>query len=76
LADDAIGEFARMVDSWFYTDTITILTGPGWPIHDRLLASLKDVGRLQRDALAKALYERGYNIPVPGVTARDPRPWD
>jgi hypothetical protein len=76
LADDAISEFAHMVDSWIYTDTIAILTGPGWPIHDRLLASLKDVGRQQREALAKALYERGYNVAVPGVAARNPRPWD
>lgn len=75
LADFAVHEFARMVDSWIYWDTISIFTGPGWPIHDRLLASLKDVGERQREAFSQELYAEGYKVAVPGIAPRDPRPW-
>jgi hypothetical protein len=75
LAEAATTEFARMVDSWIYWEALAIFTGPGWPIHDRLLASLSDVGRLQREAFAKQLYTEGYNVVVPGIEPRNPRPW-
>ena len=52
-----------------------IFTGPGWPIHERLLASLKDVGLHQREGFYIELYTEGYNVVVPGVAPRDPRPW-
>ena len=61
-----------MVDSWVYPDTIALFTGPGWPIRDRLLASLQNVGALQREVFAKALYTQGYDIVVP--ESRPPTP--
>jgi hypothetical protein len=75
LADAAISEFAHMVDSWLYDETLAIFVGPGWAVRDRLLASLEKVGQLQREAFAKSLYAQGYDVKVPGVTLRDPRPW-
>jgi hypothetical protein len=75
LSDAAISEFERMVDSWIYWETIAIFTGPGWSIRDRLLASLTHVGGRQREAFAKELYTQGYNVAVPGIAPRDPRPW-
>jgi hypothetical protein len=75
LADAAVHEFARMVDSWVYWDAIAIFTGPGWPIREQLLASLKEVGQRQREAFYTQLYTEGYKIAVPGVAPRDPRPW-
>ncbi|MFZ0423996.1 MAG: hypothetical protein WAL80_14060 [Xanthobacteraceae bacterium] len=75
LANAAVGEFGRMVHSWIYWDTIAIFTGPGWPIRDRLLASLGEVGQRQREAFSQALYAQGYDIAVPGIAPRDPRPW-
>ncbi|HTV28338.1 MAG TPA: hypothetical protein VMF32_11200 [Xanthobacteraceae bacterium] len=76
LAQAAMHEFANMVASWASWDAIAIFTGPGWPIHERLLASLNHVGQLQRDAFAKILYAQGYNVVVPGVRAPEPRPWN
>ncbi len=64
-----------MVDSWVYWDAIENFKGPGWPIHERLLASLKDVGLHQREGFYIELYTEGYNVVVPGVAPRDPRPW-
>jgi hypothetical protein len=75
LADAAVTEFAHMVQSRIYEDTLAIFTGPGWPIRDRLLTALEDVGEPQRDAFAKALYSKGYDVKVPGVALREPRPW-
>jgi hypothetical protein len=75
LAERAVTEFDRLLDSWIYWDAIAIFEGPGWPIRDRLLASLKAVGQRQRQAFADALYAQGYDLAVPGVEARKPRPW-
>jgi hypothetical protein len=75
LTEDVVREFAGMARSEFYADVISILTGPGWPIHDRLLASLKDVGMHQREELARELYSVGYDVAVPGIAPRAPRPW-
>jgi hypothetical protein len=75
MADAAVNEFARMVDSWIYWETIAIFTGPGWPIRDRLLVSLSEVGERQREAFAKELYALGYNVAVSGIAPRAPRPW-
>jgi len=75
LADAAVAEFARMVDSWIYGESIAEFVGPGWPVRDRLLTSLSGVGQLQREAFAKALYAQGLDVAVPGVAPRDPRPW-
>jgi hypothetical protein len=75
LADASVSEFRRMVNSWLYWETIAIFTGPGWPIRDRLLAAVKGAGERQREALAKELYAEGYDIVVPGIPPREPRPW-
>ena len=75
LADESVSEFGRMVNSWLYWETIAIFTGPGWPIRDRLLAAVRGSGERQREALAKELYAEGYDIVVPGVAPREPRPW-
>ena len=75
LAAAAVGEFGRMLDSWLYWEAIAIFTGPGWPIRDRLLVSLRDVGERQREAFAKQLYAEGYDVIVPGIARREPRPW-
>jgi hypothetical protein len=75
LATAATAEFARMVDSWLDSDAIANFTGPGWPIRERLLAALKDVGQRQREAFYIALYTQGYDIVVPGIPPREPRPW-
>jgi len=75
LAEAALSEFARMLDSGFYEDPIAIFTGPGWRLRDQLLPRLKDVAERYRDAFYKALYQRGYDIEVPGIARRDPRPW-
>jgi hypothetical protein len=75
LANASVSEFGRMVNSWFYREALAIFTGPGWPIRDRLLASLRDAGERQREAFAIQLYTEGYDLIIPGIAPREPRPW-
>ncbi len=75
LADEAKGEFVRLVDSQFFPETANILVGPGWEIRSILLAGLKDADEVNRRLFAKTVYKLGYDIIVPGVESPDPRPW-
>jgi hypothetical protein len=76
LAQMAITEFAKLLDTGFYAETVAIFTGPGWRERALLLPSLKDVAERHRQAFATALYKLGYDVDVPGIVRPDPRPWD
>jgi hypothetical protein len=76
LAERAITEFAGIVASGFIVDAAAILTGPGWPIRDQLLASLENVGLPERERLSSQLRERGYDVAVPGVASALRRPFE
>jgi hypothetical protein len=76
LAEMAIDEFARLLDSGFYDQAVAIITGPGWRERDMLLPRLKGVVQRNRDVFAKMLYSLGYDVSVPGITMPDPRPWN
>ena len=76
LAEMALAEFASLLDSGFYEDTVAILIGPGWHVRDRLLPRLKQVAERHRQAFARAVYSQGYNVTVPGIENPDPRPWN
>jgi hypothetical protein len=75
LAEAAVTEFKNLVKSHFDT-AVTILVGPGWPIHDMLLGQLADAPEEAREQFARSAYHQlGYDIAVPGVERPDPRPW-
>jgi hypothetical protein len=76
LAQKTITEFAKLLDTGFYADTVAIFTGPGWRERGLLLPRLKDVAERHRQAFASALYKLGYDVDVPGIARPDPRPWD
>jgi hypothetical protein len=76
LAQMAIAEFARLLDTGLYAETVAILTGPGWRERDLLLPRLKDVAEHHRQAFAMRLYKLGYDVDVPGIARPEPRPWD
>jgi hypothetical protein len=76
LDESALNEFARMLRSGFYEETIAKFIGPGWSIRDRLLSHLVDVPKRNREVFAKGLDQRGYDVAVPGIAHQDPRPWN
>jgi hypothetical protein len=68
LANQALNEFARLVSSGFYADAANTLAGAGWPIHDKLLARLTQLGEGARRRFAKALEAKDLDgVTVPGV---------
>jgi hypothetical protein len=76
IAEAAVDEFARLIDSQFIAPAANILVGPGWPIRETLLARLKSVELANRQRFARTVYRLGYDISVPGVEPRGQRPWD
>ncbi|MGY4330314.1 hypothetical protein ACVWWG_004731 [Bradyrhizobium sp. LB7.2] len=72
--EKVISEFAGLVDSGFFDEAKRILTSVGWTNRDRLVAGLKKLDILPREALAKKLAADGTGIRVPGVEL-DERPW-
>ena len=76
LAEASVSEFVGLVRSGLYIDAADILTGPGWPIRDRLMARLGGVSESNRLAFAKLLYDRNVDsVSVPGIDPRPQRPW-
>ena len=67
MAQMAVDEFARLVESGFYDAAFYILINPGWRVREVLLKKLRHVPRAHRAALAKRLYERGYDVEVPEI---------
>lgn len=75
LAEDAVSEFSRLVESNYFDAAADILEGPGWPIRDVLLPGLRDVNDVSRQTFAKIIYRRGVDLSVPGVDRPEWRPW-
>lgn len=75
IADAALKEFAGLLQSGFYGEVVDLFVGPGWPVKDRLLASIANVGEPQRVRFAATLRRLGFDVKVPGVDAPEPRPW-
>jgi hypothetical protein len=71
LAERAISEFVGLVRSRLYSKAADILAGPGWPIHEQLLARLEGVDEEDRRGFATALASKDIpNVKVPGVEER------
>jgi hypothetical protein len=75
LREDALHEFAALVASGIFEEAAGILTGPVWPLRDRLLEQLASVDYRDRQRFASVLAQGGYDVPVPGVEAVPQRPW-
>jgi hypothetical protein len=77
LAEQAFSEFVRLVQARLYLDAVNILAGPGWPVHEKLLASLAPLDEAHRNAMARELFNKDLDgVTVPGVRIdRPPRPF-
>jgi hypothetical protein len=68
LKGRVIAEFAGLVQSWLYQDAATILAGPGWPVHEWLLAGLARLDEGHRSRFARTLQARDIeDAMVPGM---------
>ena len=71
-----LNEERALLDAGFVREVADNLTGPGWPIRDRVLARLAAAKAENRALLARILRRDGYEIAVPGIALEEPRPWD
>jgi hypothetical protein len=74
LAELAVAEFAKLLNSGLYGDVLNILIGPGWRLRETLLAHLDTVAERHRRELARILYVREYPATVPGIPSPEPAP--
>jgi hypothetical protein len=75
IVEMALREFAELVQNRLYDEAVDTFLGPGWAIRHQLLARLGAVNQRERTAFAVRLYEKGINLPVPGVDPPGQRPW-
>jgi hypothetical protein len=75
VQDMARREWVAIAGSGFIDEAVEILKGPGLPIHDQLLSQLERVRLDLRIRLDRALRGQGLSVIVPGVEAREFRPW-
>jgi hypothetical protein len=75
IKGNVVQEFAALVSSGLYDDAASILVGPGWPLHERLLERLTSVDYSDRQRFAALLAREGYEVPVPGIEVAPQRPW-
>jgi hypothetical protein len=76
VRETILDEERSLLNAGLVDDVEANLIGPGWPIHDLILARFADVDAIDRERLAKDLRRDGYDLIVPGVTIKAARPWD
>jgi hypothetical protein len=75
LADDAINEFIKLVDTGrLYQETAALFARTSPMVQQRIVMRLATAGPIQREAFAKALRDDGVDVDIPGV-AKPTRPW-
>jgi hypothetical protein len=75
LANDAIEEFVKLVDTGgLYSQTGAIFASAAPTVQSRIVGGLKSAKPIPRQIFARALYDRGLNVDIPGVESPAP-PW-
>lgn len=68
LENQVLSEFARLVSSRFDLEAASALAGPGWPVREKLLASLASLSENDRRRFAKVLEAKDLDgVVIPGV---------
>jgi len=77
LADDAIDEFVKLVDTEaLYPETAAIFVSAGSTAQSRIIAHLKTVRDIPRQIFARTLQDKGMSVDVPDVyRPGSERPW-
>ena len=75
LADDAIDDFVKLVDTdGLYPETVAIFASAAPAVQSRIVEHLKTAKAVSRQTFAKRLYDRGLDVNIPEVE-RPARPW-
>lgn len=71
LAENAVNEYAKLLQSPFTATAADIFVGPGWHVRDVLLPRLANNPQPERQSFANILYARNVNVAVPGVVREE-----
>jgi len=74
LAEYAINEFVGLVEMGSYEQAVEILSGPAWRVRDVIVPRLAALPHQVREAFARAVYNRGLDVAVPGVEPPNSKP--
>ena len=76
LADDAVGEFIKLVNTrQLYWQTGKIFENASPDGQHRITEHLKTADDVAREAFLIALHREGVDVAVPGQLPSEPRPW-
>lgn len=75
LAELAVAEYGKLVTSGYIAATVDILTGSGWPNRELLLSSLANTPIDLRWQFSDAIYDKGFDVAIPGIVQHGGRPW-
>jgi hypothetical protein len=75
VTEYATNEFLGLLNSAFYRQAVEIFTGPAWRVRDQILPRLNEVQLGNREIFARLVYTAGFDVEVPGIVQREPRPW-
>jgi hypothetical protein len=75
LADDAIDEFIRLVDTGtLYSETAGIFASATPAVQSRLLERIKSAKAVPRQIFARTLYDEGFDVKILGIDG-PAQPW-
>jgi hypothetical protein len=75
LASEALSEFVRLVDAGYLpTELAESFASAAPAVQARLIDHLKFAKSFQRNVFAQTLYDRGFDVTIPGVE-KPTRPW-
>jgi len=75
LANDAIDEFVKLVDTGgLYQETAAIFASAMPAAQSRIVAQLRTAQPIPREIFARTLYDKGLDVNIPGVVTPT-RPW-
>lgn len=75
LKEMALNELVAIVASGFIGEAVKSLQGSAWPIRTQFLPRLEKVRLDIRLRLDRGLRSQGLTVPIPGVEAKEFRPW-
>jgi hypothetical protein len=76
VAARVVPEFVSLVNSGFYLQAVSNLSGPGWPRRTALIAALAPIPENRRDEFSKYLRAEGIYLDIPGLASFERRPWN
>ena len=75
LATGAINELLALIKNELYHPAFEIFSGPAWQMRDAILPYLATLPRRNREAFAKVVYDKGFDVTIPGVDPPKSHPW-